>query len=62
MWASNTKGVHTTSNAKLIFNKLQVAEQDLNNLLKQNTITPEQAQTMMKQNVKEAGENVFSCY
>lgn len=57
-----TEGVHTTENAKRIFDRLKAMETTLKDQLEQGLITPDQAQKTMKQELQSAGQDVFSRY
>ena len=62
MWASNTKGVHTTENAKKILDRLKAMQTELNQQIELGLITADEAQEKMKQELQNAGQDVFSRY
>ncbi len=62
MWASNVSNVHTVENAQAILEKLQSAEARLNEGISQGTLSFEQAQAQMKNELQSAGKDVFSRY
>ncbi len=62
MWASNTKGVHTTKNAKLVLDRLKTMQTKLATQLENGAMSFEQAQSAMKKELQVIGDDVFSCY
>lgn len=62
MWASNVSNVHTVENAQAILERLQKAEARLNEGISEGTLTFKQAQAQMKDELQNAGKDVFSRY
>lgn len=59
MWASNTKGVHTTANAKAVRDCLLKIEQELS---AKGILGTELATKEMKRGLQKTGQDIFSCY
>ena len=62
MWASNTKGVHTTSNAKLVSERLKSMQAELTAQIDSGKMSFEQARSAMKKELQNIGDDVFSHY